>query len=202
MQFLMTHSLLSAWVYALKENPFEDATSESDKYSEFLKTLNRERTETTDAMRKGIEFEDLVTDIALGGGDEKSPWFDAASKIAKVVKGGAMQLRAYKEIAVGNVSILLHGRLDTLKTGRIYDIKFSGSYDKGKYFSSTQHPTYFALVPEAFEFTYLVSNGSAVWTETYRPEDTPSIIPTIEEFLSWLDARGLMDTYKAKWAAR
>lgn len=29
-RFLMTHSLLSAWLYAMKGNPYEDATTERD----------------------------------------------------------------------------------------------------------------------------------------------------------------------------
>ena len=75
-------------------------------------------------------------------------------------------------------------------------------YDRGKYFSSTQHPTYFEIVPEAKSFTYLVSNGSEVWTERYYREETPSIIPTISDFLEWLDALGLAPLYKEKWLAR
>ena len=75
------------------------------------------------------------------------------------------------------------------------------TYDRGKYFSSTQHPTYFEIVPEAKSFTYLVSNGSEVWTERYYREETPSIIPTISDFLEWLDALELAPLYKEKWLA-
>lgn len=58
-RYLMTHSLLSSWMYCLRENPYEDATTESDPMGEFLKILRREPTETTEAMAKGIEFENL-----------------------------------------------------------------------------------------------------------------------------------------------
>lgn len=29
-RYLMTHSLLSSWLYAMKSSPYEDATSERD----------------------------------------------------------------------------------------------------------------------------------------------------------------------------
>lgn len=200
-RYLITHSLLSSWIYAIKENPFEDATSERDTYAEFVATLKREPTPTTEAMQKGIDFEDLVTNILKGRGDPSHDWYEAASSVSRIVKGGVLQFKAKREIEVAGIPLLLHGRLDALKAGRIIDIKFSGSYDTGKYFDSTQHPTYLELVPEAKEFTYLVSNGSNVWTETYRREDSPSIIPTIEDFLKWLDLQGLMEIYAEKWVA-
>ena len=34
-RYLMTHSLLSSWLYAMKENPYEDASTERDPYREF-----------------------------------------------------------------------------------------------------------------------------------------------------------------------
>ena len=77
---------------------------------------------------------------------------------------------------------------------------FSSQQKTGKFFSSTQHPTYFELIPEARQFTYLASNGSAVWPETYRREEAPSIFPVISDFLDWLRATDLMQVYQEKWA--
>lgn len=200
--YLMTHSLLSSWLYAMKENPFEDATTERDGYDDFLKALRREPTETTEAMQKGIDFEDLVTDIINGSADTTDKWYEAAKKVADIVGGGRLQYKASKKIEVNGMDLVLYGRLDVLKAGIIYDIKFSGSYDVGKYFTSTQHPTYFELIPEVDTFTYLVSNGSYVWPETYRRDETPSIIPIISDFLKWLELQGLMETYKEKWVSK
>lgn len=201
-RYLMTHSLLSSWLYAMKESPYEDATTERDPYAEFLTTLRREPTETTEAMQKGIDFEDLVTEIVNSGGNPEHRWYNAAVKVAQRVRGGVLQYRARQEIQVGGLTLVLYGRLDCLKAGEIIDIKFSGSYDVGKYFDSTQHPTYFELVPEARDFTYLVSNGSSVWPETYRREESPSILSTISDFLGWLRAMGLMELYQEKWTAK
>lgn len=200
-RYLMTHSLLSSWMYVMQENPYEDMTTEKDSYAEFLAALKREPIPTTEAMQKGIDFENLVTDITLGRGDKTHDWYEAASAVARTVKGGLLQYKVSREIVVKGYTLLLYGRLDALKAGTIYDIKFSGSYDVGKYIDSTQHPTYLELVPEAKQFSYLVSNGSYVWTETYRRDETPSIIPTIEDFLDWLQLQGLMNTYKEKWLA-
>lgn len=201
-RYLLTHSLLSSWLYAMKGNPYEDATTERDPYDEFLKVLRKEPTETTEAMMNGIRFEDTVTAITNGACAPNDPWYGAASKIAAIVGGGPLQVKASKELCVDGVPILLYGRLDSLKAGVIRDIKFSKSYDRGKYIDSTQHPTYFEIVPEAIAFEYLVSNGIDVWTERYEREDTPSIVPTISAFLSWLRDVGLMQVYQKHWEAK
>ncbi len=201
-RYLMTHSLLSSWLYTMKENPYEDATSDRDSFAEFLQVLRREPTPTTEAMWNGIVFEDLVTDIVNGHGNQKDRWYDAATKVAHIVGGGVLQFRAKKEIPVNGLTLVLYGRFDCLKAGEIYDIKFSKSYDRGKYFSSTQHPTYLELMPEASRFTYLVSNGTDVWKETYYREETPSICPIISDFLDWLSKMNLLDLYKQKWVAK
>lgn len=201
-RYLMTHSLLSSWLYCLKENPYEDATSESDPLGDFLKVLRREPTETTEAMRNGILFEDLVDAVARGEGDTDSNWYPAAANVASRIRGGVPQVKLNRQIEVNGFTLLLHGRLDWLKAGEIFDVKFTKNYDPGKYFDSTQHPMYFELVPEANSFTYLVSNGSGVWPEPYRRDETRSIIPIIAEFLEWLETTGLMDLYKQYWLAK
>lgn len=199
-RYLMTHSLLASWLYTMKENPYEDMTTERDPMSEFMQTLRRDPTPTTEAMQNGIKFEDMVTDIINGCADPNDPWYAAAEKVARRCAGGVLQYKVKKTIEVGGVSLLLYGRLDCLKAGEIIDIKFTKSYDTGKFFSSTQHPPYFELIPEARQFTYLASNGSAVWPETYRREEAPSIFPVISDFLDWLRATDLMQVYQEKWA--
>lgn len=202
-RYLMTHSLLSSWLYALKDNPYEVA-GEDDKltaYDEFLLTLRRIQTPTNEAMQKGIDFEDLVTRIVGGYDATYHKWYDPAAKIAGIVKGGVLQCRATKQTVIRNIPVFLYGRIDALKAGVVHDIKFSGSYETGKYISSTQHPMYMELVPQATAFTYLVSNGEHMWPETYTREEIPSIYPTISGFFDWLDIRGLMSLYKEKWQA-
>ena len=220
-RYLLTHSLLSSWMYAIAEDPYEDATSERDRYAEFLQTLRRVETPTTAAMQFGIDFEDLVMGVLIGAKfagyhwetkDKmllskdvpifEHPWYDAAQKVAQIVKGGQFQCKVKKEITVSGITFLLYGRLDVLKAGEINDIKFSKSYDRGKYFDSTQHPTYMELVPEARRFRYIISNGREVWTETYEREETPDICPIISDFADWLTGQGLLPVYKDYWEAK
>lgn len=203
-RYLMTHSLLSSWLYAMKDSPFEDATSERDAFGEFLQVLRREPTPTTEAMQKGIDFEDLVTAIVRNDaeGMRRNPdWYDAANQIAQIVRGGSLQHRARKVMEISGMMFVIYGRLDALKAGTIYDVKFSGSYDRGKYFDSTQHPMYFELVPEANDFVYLISNGKEVYREHYRRDEAADITVTIGSFVSWLTANGLLETYKQHWQA-
>ncbi len=222
-RYLITHSLLSAWLYGMKENPNADATNEpKDPMAGFLQVLRRESTPTTSAMQDGINFEDLVTSVLTGqktitfpeidykteavkvfaGRPSDHRWFGAAEKVARIVNGGLLQYRAKKEIEVGGMKFVLYGRLDCLKAGTITDIKFSSSYDRGKYITSTQHPVYMELIPEAQKFTYIISNGTEVWTETYDRAETPDIRPIISNFLDWLYTVGLMQTYQEKWEAK
>lgn len=201
MRYMVTHSLLSSWLYAMKDNPYEDMTTERDYFQEFLTVLKREPTETTEAMRNGIEFENLVTDILNGDADKDHSWYDAARKVAAKVAGGLAQFRAKAETEIDGIRVLLYGRLDWLRAGVIYDTKFSKSYDRGKYFDSTQHPMYFALIPEATEFSYIVSNGTDVWTETYRRDEAADIREIISCFFAWLKDNGLFEIYKEKWVA-
>lgn len=222
MAYMITHSLLSSWLYSISENPYDDATVEDHSQEDFLRTLRREPSETTEAMQNGIDFENLVTAICEGqevrklimsgpcnpnNGEamesyEYPKWYDAAVTVADIVKGGAFQYATSRTIQIEDMEILLYGRLDVLKAGTIFDIKFSKSYDRGKYFGSTQHPMYFAIVPESEEFTYVISNGTDVWTETYRREEATNIEYTVRDFLNWLKAVGLMDEYKKYWVAR
>lgn len=202
MTYLMTHSLLSSWLHALKENPYEDMTTERDPMAEFMQTLRREPTIPTEAMQNGIDFENLVTAVIRGQSSGAEQWHEAATQIADRLRGGVLQYKVYKRITANDMTLLLHGRLDCLKAGEIADIKFTKNYEQGKYYDSTQHPMYFELVPEATHFTYLVSNGSAVWSETYRRDETRSIIPDIQDFFSWLEAMQLMDLYREKWGAK
>ena len=87
-----------------------------------------------------------MTSIINGRGDPNNQWYAAAEKVARRCAGGILQYKAKKVVEVGGVSLLLYGRLDCLKAGEIIDVKFTKSYDAGKYFGSTQHPTYFELI--------------------------------------------------------
>ena len=222
-QYLMTHSLLGAWLRMFRENPFEegDDPEKETALQEFMHTLRREKSTPSPAMQNGIDFEDLVTAILNGqpkanyhstskdGGQTlkvydlpEHPWFNAASKVADMVRGAKLQYVARKSVTIEGMDFLLYGRLDALKEGIIFDIKYSGSYERGKFRDSTQHPMYAELVPEAMNFTYVVSNGYDVWTEVYWFDEISRIQPVIKDFIQWLQEMNLLDTYKEYWGAK
>lgn len=200
--YLLTHSLLSSWLYSLRENPYEDMETEKDAREEFMKVLRREPVEPTEAMQNGVDFENLVTACIQGAGDRSNKWFDAACAVASELRGAQLQFVASKRVLIAGQEYVLYGRFDALKAGVISDIKFSKGYEKGKYFDSTQHPMYMFLMPTAQEFTYIVSNGSGVWHETYTREETKDIFPIITAFLAWLEDAGLLDLYRKHWVAK
>ena len=222
-RYLMTQSLLSSWLYTF--NAPEEYGEEA--MTDFLSTLNREKKEPSDAMLNGIAFENLVTAILNGtptavqrdkvwGKDEvkeklvpvaEHKWFPGASKVAKILRGAQLQVKAMRNTFLLGNNLLLYGILDGLKAGVIYDIKFlnkgmGGAELAGKYLESPQHPMYFELVPDAYEFKYLVSDGTDLYIETYSREDTPPIDAEIENFFCWLDAAGYTPIYKEKWLAK
>lgn len=198
MQYLMTQSLLNSYLYQFK--CLDDYAEEAHK--SFLNCLNRIQTPTTDAQQKGINFEKWVYHACDHEVDRTVKEIDCAAHIAEYVKGGTRQYIAHKDMEVSGLNLFLYGRLDVLKAGTIYDIKFTKSYSVGKFFDSPQHPFYLELIPEAKNFMYLVSNGSNVWAENYTREETPPIKPVIQDFIQYLKNMNLLDAYKEKWICR
>lgn len=203
-RLLITQSLLSAWSYA--HTCYESCAE--DAYSEFLNTLNRVPKETTPEMKNGIDFENEVYKEAAGL--PRTPhklWENGIKAVATVIKGAPVQVKVQAELSVGGYEILAYGVLDALKAGTIYDVKFCnksfGSAElAGKYIDSPQHPAYLFMVPEAREFTYLVSDGEDLYTETYTPCNTRYFPEIVEEFLQSIEAMGLLPVYLEKWQAK
>lgn len=224
MRYEITQSLLSAWYYVHDcWEGQEEAAMES-----FLHALRCEPEELTEDQKKnirnGFTFEKLVTAIANGEEffgfipvNPKEPregmvpmeisdhqWYRAARELAQLVKGAQFQVRIHKPITVNGMDFEIHGVLDALREGTIFDIKFRnksfGSLDlAGSYYGSAQHPFYFFLVPEARRFMYLVSDGSDIYIEQYTPDESRTAEEIISEFMQFLDASGLMDEYKEHW---
>ncbi len=202
MSYLITQSLLSAFGYTF------DAYDGEGAYESFLKTLKREPIEKTAAMTNGIEFENEVYKAALSLPRRQHPkWEQGIQAVAAIIKGAPTQVRTQREIEVCGIKFLLYGVLDAIKAGVIYDVKFSsksfGSAElAGKYLNSPQHPTYLYLVPEAYKFEYLVSDGKDLYRESYDRQETQDISEIIAEFLSTINEMGLLDIYKKFWLAK
>ena len=198
---LVTASLLNSWLYIYEapnhvreaekdEVCLEDKQSEAMEKArdEFLLTLNRIHTPTTEAQQRGMDFEEET----YKGNTPASPY----------VEGGAFQIAKSAVLHVSGKEIVLYGRLDCLKNGVIYDIKRVSRYEAGKYFRSAQHPAYLRLFENADRFTYLAYNGQSLFTETYWRDITKPIEGYISNFLGYLEANGLMKVYEDKWRAK
>ena len=196
----ITASLLNSWqrIWDAKDWVRESESDEisiEDKISqamekanqEFLNSLNRIPFPDNEAMAKGRQYE---SDVYDGKDDIFSP----------VVENGEFQAAYTKKIKINGMNIMLYGILDCLKAGRIYDIKRVGHYQTAKYKKSHQHPMYFALVPEALDFTYLVCDDRGDHHfERYLRENCEDIEDVVRTFLMYLEANGLMETFKTKW---
>lgn len=190
-KFRITQTLLGAWLYSYKTD---------GGYDSFLKTLRREKVPPTKAMLDGVRFENCINAVLNGAEiDVSHEWYKPVTEISAELTGAQKQVVLFKNMSVDGVPFLLHGVLDFLLAGRIIDTKYSKSYRVGKYLDSPQHPMYFALVPEAYEFQYTICDGSYVYRETYRPEDCTPIETTIRQFMRFLDDQNLVDLYAQKW---
>ena len=190
-KYRVTQTLLSSWLGVYK---FENG------YNDFLRTLNRQKTPQTKAMLDGIHFENVVNHVLIGEPiDETHKWYKPIMQIYDELCSSQQQVALFKDVNVSGYNVVLHGILDFLKAGVIYDTKFSKTYHVGKYLSSPQHPMYFALVPEAYKFQYTICDGKYIYRETYYPEQCEPIEKTISDFFKFLERQNLMDTYKAKW---
>lgn len=204
MPYLITKTLLDSWNYALSAR----GDTQEEAYKEFLDTLHRIPCEQTDSMRNGIEFENEVYMQARGETRAAHPkWEEGICKVADIVKGAPTQIRLKMPIRAAGEDILLYGVLDSMKAGVIYDVKFSnksfGSAElAGKYLDSAQHPIYLRLVPEAFAFEYIVSDGVDVYTERYTRRNCRTAEEIVTEFIAFLRTAGLWQDYTILWKAK
>lgn len=193
-RFLITQSLLSAWLYTYKSDT---------GYEDFLKTLLRERTPPTKAMLEGQRFENCVNAVCKGA--EVPPdheWYKPIMELKPALTGAQQQVRLSRDLTVSGITFVCYGVLDFLKAGIIFDTKYSKTYRVGKYLDSPQHPMYFYIVPEARKFQYLICDGEHIYTETYRPDDAPPLESAVKHFMDFLDTHGLVKTYCDNWKSK
>ena len=207
-RYMITQSLLSSWLYI-----FDCWEGQEDNAMEsFLRALRKEPEELDDDQRQniqnGIDFEQAV--YAEASGQLRAPhpkWERGICEIAAFLKGAQFQVRVWREIKVDGMTFLVYGILDALCAGVISDVKFKnksfGSLDlAGDYLSSPQHPLYFFMVPEARLFRYMVSDGQDLYIEQYEPGDCVSAEELILQFIQFLKANSLLETYMQYWQAR
>lgn len=193
-RYRLTQTLLNAFLYihSVSEEYLEQA------YSDFVKTLRRERGETTEAMQRGIDFEDEVRDYVKPIPCRKE-FGQTVAEISKIVQGSFWQVEEFRDIVIDGQKYLMHAKLDCLKQGHIYDIKRVSKYDVGKYKSSAQHHVYLYVIDGAKEFTYLVSDGKDLYKESYLPDGGAELENIIRRFVKFLHTEDLWKIYVDKW---
>lgn len=204
-RYEITQSLVSSWQYMF--DCFEGC--EEDAEAEFLSALRREKPvldeKRQQAIDNGIAFENAVYAVATGNHATIPPKImNGVQAVASWITGAQIQVRIKREIQVSGMTFVIHGVLDALKAGTIFDVKFRNTSFQtgdvaGHYLNSPQHPFYFYLVPEAREFIYLVSDGDDLYTERYVPADCETAESIISRFVDYLILTGRLEEYKAHW---
>lgn len=190
-KFRLTQSLISAYEWTFKKE---------DGYDEFIAALNREKKRVTTAMLDGIQYENVLNSVLDGA--EITPdheWYAPITEMAEELQGAQQQVTLFRDINVDGVDFLIHGVLDYLRAGEIWDCKFSKTYKLNKYLGSPQTAFYAYLVPEARRFTYIISDGTWVYRERYPREIIEPIEPYIKNFMQFLDMHNLVNIYAEKW---
>ena len=189
----VTKSLLDSWLYSFKRD---------DGYEDFLCTLRREKKPPTEAMLNGVRYENCLNAVLNGEQiPEDHEWKFPITEMSQELWGAQQQVVLFQDIEVDGQPTLLHGVLDYLRAGVIWDCKFSKTYHLNKYYwdYTTQTAMYFALVPEARMFRYIISDGKYVYRETYPRDIVPGIEIPIRQFLSYLKKHDLYDIYVEHW---
>lgn len=191
----ITQSLISSYDWSFKTE---------DGWDNFLKALNREKTPPTVEMLKGTQYENVLNNVL--NGEEISPdheWYKPICQMSEILKGSQQQVSLFREVEVDGQTYLVHGVLDFLKAGHIYDCKYSERYGSRnnivKYINSAQSIFYMYLVPEAFDMTYLISDGKFVYSERYDRDMVDPIEPTIRQFVNFLKHHDLYKIFEEKW---
>ena len=189
----ITKSLLDSWLWAFKRE---------DGWDDFLSTLHREKKPPTQAMLDGTRFENVLNNVLKG---EAIPadheWHSVIAEMSKDLQGSQQQVVLFSDCEVNGQPFLLHGVLDYLLAGSILDCKFTKNYHLNKYFweGTSQTAMYLALVPEARDFTYIISDGNYVYREKYPRDIVPPIEPIINNFMQYLKKHGLWEVFCEKW---
>ena len=187
----VTQTLLSSFEWVFKKD---------DGYEDFLRTLNREKTPPTKAMLDGIRFENCLNSVLNGEVISKDhEWYTPIMEMSTELWKSQQQVTLFKETQIEDQTFLLHGVLDYLRAGHIWDCKFSKTYHLNKYLDVPQTSMYLELVPEAFDFTYIICDGKYVYRERYPRDIVQPIEPKIKNFMIFCKKQDLWNTYIEKW---
>lgn len=208
--YLITPSLLGSFSWYLSDES-EDARQK------FLQILRRERTPTTPAQQKGLDFEEAIKEVCetkeieqvfhfsnFEDFDDRIREAEIVNSLAAIVKGGLWQQTVKKDLTVGNQEFLLYGKCDVIKRDTIYDIKFTSNYEVGKFLDSSQHLIYLYCLGLP-KFQYLISDGKEYWVEDYHNHAgiENEIKSKISDLMSYLENdQEAKEMFFTKWGSK
>ena len=192
-KYLITPTLYNSWYYYMKsEQTLED----------FLKILSKEPFEKTEAILKGLNFEEAIYEIDTVGLTNKvdKSELECAKEIANIINNGYWQQSASKKIE----NFVLYGKADVIKGNHIYDIKRVSSYELGKYEDSIQHKLYMEIF-DISNFTYLICDGNNIYKEYYsrKNDNLDDILSKVKEMLNWfIQTPQLFSVFDDNWQSK
>jgi hypothetical protein len=211
---LITPSLLDSWDWYLQ--------NESDNArDEFTGVMKRERSPDNDAMMQGRAFESRVRiacdplhtewltdndkyDLDQTSRKEEDEEYTACvSELAHFLKGGVWQIALSKTETIGGISFVKYGRVDVINYG-IIDVKYSQTFNSGKYLGKAQTKMYLNLAPQAPWMQYTVCDGKVIYYgDKFMRGDVEPIDNEIRNFWNWLqNDKELLNLYTENWQSK
>lgn len=199
MSYSITPSLLGSWEWYLNAEGDREESAEA----EFLASLRKEKVAPNEDMQAGIDFENRVEAVCMGKPVSflEGPGYErCVREVADMVAGGTWQVNTSQTITVNGVTFWLHGRMDVLKGPWIYDLKFSKTFDVGKYRDAPQTLAYPACEPGPLGIRYVVCDGSRVFVDQYRREDIAPVEGLLADFWNWMQGHPrFLEPYLVNW---
>lgn len=226
MGHLITQTILSSykWMLTAPNSWKERATNDF-----ILKLKREDKFEPTPEAQRGINFERLICDrcnkmdednfirsIVLQMENDlinvNEEYMERLRNILRVFykscKGGTQQAKLVKDIEIEGEIFTLFGYADILFPDKIIDIKTCTDYREAKYSGSIQHTIYqYCTGIKTFQYIVADYNKTSLPQEFHIVDATCSDLNTVEqvlrmrltEFLHYLKANGLWDTYLQKF---
>ena len=168
-------------------------------FRELMDKLNKRPFKATPEMERGTAFNEAVdhviksdTRLPIPESDEvsfKGYTFskDLVLDIARRVRGSLIQKYLQSRLILGpDTMVRVYGFADYVGPSQIWELK-TGRYYPGKFKRRWQRHTYMAchLVPK---FTYLVTDFTNVYEETYEDPGLPALKEALGDFIEFIEA--------------
>lgn len=192
---LISPTFLDSFAYY---QSIENEESYERSRQELLDRLRGVKTPPTEAMLRGIQFEQDVCDVMDGKTISaerklKAEHIGIINSVARMLHGASRQVHVGHWL---DSETLIHGYVDFLLPGLIVDTKTTGrAYEWGKYLDNCQHLTYLvSLSPFGYmRFKYIVVTfnqyGAVDMTQEdyyYRPQMVDTLKSRCAEFFDYL----------------